>query len=60
VIASIAMECQVPVNILFADTKDMQGKAYGQMLLQLPEDARQADKVLAWLRGNGIQYREEA
>ena len=29
-----------PVNIMFADTKNIDGKAYGQMILQLPEDER--------------------
>ncbi len=60
VISSIVMECQVPVNIMFADTRDIQGTAYGHMIIQLPEDPRQADKVLAWLDGNHITYREEA
>ncbi len=60
VISSIVMECQVPVNIMFADTRDISGTAYGHMIIQLPEDERQAAKVVAWLEGNGIQYREEA
>ncbi len=59
VISSIVMECQVPVNIMYADTRDINGTAYGHMIIQLPEDERQADKVLAWLEGNAIQYREE-
>ena len=59
VISSIVMECQVPVNIMYADTRDINGTAYGHMIIQLPEDERQADKVLAWLEGNSIQYREE-
>ncbi len=59
IISSIAMECQVPINIMFANTQDIQGTAYGHMIIQLPEEERQADKVLAWLDGNGITYREE-
>ena len=50
----------VAVNILFADTRDIDGIAYGQMLLELPDDARQAEKVLAWLRAHEITCREEA
>ena len=60
VISSIVMECQVPVNIMFADTRDISGTAYGHMIIQLPEDERQAAKVVAWLEGNRISYREEA
>jgi len=59
VISNLVLECQTQVNILFADTHDLDGKAYGQMLLQLPEDDRQADKVIAWLKTNNMKYSEE-
>ena len=49
----------MPVNIMFADTRDISGTAYGHMIIQLPEDERQAAKVVAWLEGNRISYREE-
>ena len=38
VIANMILECKAPVNILFADTNDIYGKAYGQMIIQLPDD----------------------
>lgn len=60
VISELVLACQAPVNIMFADTKDIDGKAYGQMLIQLPEDDRQADKMTAWLRANDMQFSEEA
>ena len=50
----------VAVNILFADTKEVEGKAYGQMLLELPCDEGQAEKVRSWLRSSGIQWKEES
>lgn len=59
VVANLVLACQAPVNIMFADTKDIDGKAYGQMILQLPEDERQAAKVVAWLRTNNMQFSEE-
>lgn len=59
VLSNLVLECQTKVNILFADTKDIEGKAYGQMLLQLPDDDRQADKVIAWLKTNSMTYSEE-
>ena len=34
---------------MFADTKNIDGKAYGQMILQLPEDERAAKRALAYL-----------
>lgn len=39
VISNMTLECRTPVNILFADTKNIDGKAFGHMILQLPEDA---------------------
>ncbi|MBR1845326.1 MAG: ATP-binding cassette domain-containing protein, partial [Oscillospiraceae bacterium] len=37
-IASLAIDCGVKVNILGADTRNIDGKAFGSMLLGLPED----------------------
>ena len=59
VISSLVLECQASVSILFADTKEIDGVAYGHMILELPADARQSDKVVAWLDGHGITWREE-
>ena len=42
VVSNMVLECKAPVNIMFADTKNIDGKAYGQMILQLPgTNARQ-------------------
>ena len=37
-IASLAIDCGVKVNILGADTRNIDGKAFGTMLLGLPTD----------------------
>lgn len=58
IISNLIMECKVPVNIMFADTKDIDGQAYGQMILQLPEDALQGDKVIYYLRDRNITVEE--
>ena len=39
------------VNILGADTRNIDGKAFGTMLLGLPEDKAEAAKALAYLKG---------
>ena len=59
VISTLVLECQAAVNILFADTKLLEGKMFGHMILELPADQRQTEKVFAWLDGHGITYREE-
>lgn len=58
VIANMVMECKTPVNILFADTKDIDGKAFGQMVLQLPEDETGQNKIINYLRTHQIPYEE--
>jgi D-methionine transport system ATP-binding protein len=58
VIANMVMECRAPVNILFADTKDLGGKAVGQMVLQLPEDDFLADKIINYLKDKKVNVEE--
>ena len=50
-IASLAIECGVKVNILGADTRNIDGKAFGTMLLGLPESEAEAAKALAYIAG---------
>lgn len=52
------MECKIPVNIMFADTKDIDGKAYGHMVLQLPEDRLQVEKAIYYLRSKNLVVEE--
>ena len=49
-IASLAIDCGVKVNILGADTRNVNGKAFGSMLLGLPEDKNEAAKAMNYLR----------
>ena len=48
-IASLAIDCGVVVNILGADTRNIDGKAFGSMLLGLPESELEAAKALAYI-----------
>lgn len=58
VIANMVLECKAQVNILFADTKDINGKALGQMVLQLPEDDMISDKIINYLKDKKIAVEE--
>ena len=49
-IASLAIDCGVKVNILGADTRNIDGKAFGTMLLGLPSDSGEAAKALHYIR----------
>ncbi len=59
VIANLVVSSGVQVNIMFADTKDIEGKAYGQMLLQIPDGEHSFERVVAYLNSVGINYSEE-
>ena len=58
VIANMILECKAPVNILLADTKDINGIAHGQMILQLPEDAGIASKMIHYLQDRKLTVEE--
>ena len=55
----MVLSCGEPVNILFADMKNIEGTTYGQMLLQLPENEGAAARMLAYLESQHITYTEE-
>jgi len=58
VIASMILECKAAVNILYADMKDIEGKAFGELILQLPQDEMTADKVIYYLESKDLQVEE--
>ena len=54
VISNIILQYQVPVNILKADTKNVSGKAVGEMILGLPTGKETQDEIIAHLRERGL------
>lgn len=49
-IASLAVDCGIKVSIIAADTRSHDGKAFGFMLVGLPEDALEAQRALDYIR----------
>ncbi len=58
IISNLSLECRTAVNILGADTKNIGGKAYGQMLLQLPDDEGAVTRIRAYLDSRHLNYEE--
>ena len=58
-IASLAIDCGVKVNILGADTRNIDGKAFGTMLLGLPDDPNEAARALSYIRSQPNVTAEE-
>ena len=59
VISEMILACRVPINVLFADTKSIEGAAYGHMIFELPNDEHDAEKVISWLKNSGLTWKEE-
>lgn len=58
IIGSMVLECGCPVNIMFANTRDIGGTAFGQMVIQLPDDAAAVQRALAYAASRGIVMEE--
>ncbi len=51
IIASVALDLGIKVSIMGADTRNVDGKAFGTMLISLPEDVAERRKILDYLNG---------
>ena len=59
IIASVALDLGIKVSIMGADTRNVDGKAFGTMLISLPEDIHQRRKILDYLNGfDGVTAEE--
>lgn len=58
VLANMILASKVPVNIMYASTKDIGGKAVGQMIVQLPEDEADANRAMHYLKTVQIPFEE--
>ena len=58
VLSDFIMKTGMPVNILSADVRRLNGKPYGQMLLALPESYADREKLIHGLREMGLTAEE--
>lgn len=58
VISNVIMACKVPVNIMYAATRDIKGKAAGQMIIELPDSEQEIERVLHYLTRAKVPYEE--
>ena len=59
IISALSRQCNTDVNILGANTKNIEGVAYGQMLIQLPEDEAKVAGIKEFLDSKKVKYEEE-
>lgn len=58
VLAKLILACKTPVNIMYAATRDLNGTAMGQMIIQLPEDETEARRVTSYLSAAKVPFEE--
>ena len=58
VLSDLVLATRIPVNILYAQTRDVGGTARGHMIIQLPEDGGQQAEILNYLNARHIPYEE--
>lgn len=58
VLANMILACKVPVNIIHAETRDINGTAMGQMVIQLPEEDLDQNRIINYLKTMEITYEE--
>ncbi len=57
-IGNIILETSTPVNILYANTENVNGNAVGEMLLQLPDDEEKAERFIKYFEEKGLNPKE--
>ncbi len=58
VIANMVLKFGQPINILKADTKNVEGIARGEMILSLPDDAKMQSEMKEYLMERGLAVEE--
>lgn len=58
VISNAILKYQAPVNILMANTRNVSGKAVGEMVLGLPEGEEIQNEMISYLKQTGLSVTE--
>lgn len=57
-LSNVVQDCQIIVSIVYADTKVVDNKAYGQTIIKRPKDEKDAQKLFKYLSLKGVKYEE--
>lgn len=58
VIGNMTLKFKVPVNILYANTQNLNGIAAGEMILQLPDDEEIAEGMVTYMKERQLDVEE--
>lgn len=54
IVANMVLALQTPISILSADSRNIDGIAYGQMILQIPNDPESGRRIREYLEERGV------
>lgn len=58
IISQLTLECRAMVNIVAANTKTVDDKIFGQMVIGLPSDKDAINRIMVYLVDKGIKFEE--
>lgn len=58
IISTLILENNLPINILFANMREVEGQVNGQMIIELPDDKKVIDKIDKFLAERKIKFEE--
>ncbi len=57
-ISNIVQECNILVSIVYADTKVVDGKVYGQTIIRSPQEEKELEKLRKYLTIKNVKFEE--
>ena len=57
-VANLILKLGLPVSILSANVRNLNGKQFGQMIIELPEDPVVRKTAMDYLREQGVSVEE--
>ena len=58
IVANIVQDCNISLSIIYADSKVVDGRVYGQLIFTMPADVKDAQKLCKYLDLKQIHYEE--
>ena len=58
IIGSMILDCGKPLSILYSDIRDVDGAVFGQIVMQLPDDAEAVARIRAFAASRGLELED--
>ena len=57
-IANIVQDCNIVLSVIYADSKVVNDRVYGQLIFKMPADIDDVNKLRKYLELNKVHYKE--